>query len=93
MFPQNLRELGKYKKEVYESLHRGVNTFSQENTVKMYIYMTACSYIAKQTFQSLTFCMDFQTTYKFHDLLDVRAHRERMIITLDIFMNLFNNMH
>lgn len=34
-----------------------------------------------------------QATYSFHDLPDVTAHRERITITLDIFMNLVNTKH
>lgn len=64
--------------------------FFQENTVKMHLHISAYSPIAKKLSQFLIFCLKNQATYKFCDLLDVTVHRDRIAITLDIFMNLVN---
>lgn len=64
--------------------------FFQENSVKVHLYISAYSFIAKKLSQSLTFCLENQATYKFCDLLDVTVRRDRVTITLDIFMNLVN---
>lgn len=64
--------------------------FFQENSMKMHLHISAYSPIAKKLSQSLIFCLKNQATYRFHDLLDVTVHRDRIAITLDIFMNLVN---
>lgn len=64
--------------------------FFQENSVKMHLHISAYSPTAQKLSQSLIFCLKNQATYKFRDLLDVTVYRDRIAITLDIFMNLVN---